>query len=459
MCANLLVGAADADITPAIGAPMGGYGRRQGVAEGIEAPLRCHAVVVDDGTTPVGLVVCDLLFVTRDLSALVRTLVGGALAWRPEQVMVAATHTHSGPLGLTLQQDPAYVTMVARQAAGALRAAFAGRVPARLKYAEAGVSSISQNRRDPGGPIETVARMLIADPISGAAGRDVVATVVNYACHATVLEYDNLRYSPDFPGTVVDVLRSLVGGGAVYLQGCAGNINPVWMRHDQADARRIGTILGAAAARSVSEARPIGPGQWAVNLSWYEDTAKEVTGSREIPAGQIRAESRAVALPRRARASLPDLERELREAVAEVDAAGADPARRRALSPRKAALEAELFFATNPGFYGDDDDGRPAGGGLEGGTEEAEVQVVWLGGETAIVGLPGEPFIEIAHEIRRRSAVSNLIVAGYCNEAAGYIPTQAEFGRQGYEVGCAPYQPEAAGLLVDAALSALASAA
>jgi Neutral/alkaline non-lysosomal ceramidase, N-terminal len=457
MGTNLLAGAADADITPAIGTPMGGYGRREGVAEGTHAPLRCHAVVFDDGTTPVGLVVCDLLFVSRDLSALVRTLVGDALGWRPEQVMVAATHTHSGPSGLSLEQDAAYVTMVARQAAGALRAAFAGRAPARLKYAEAGVSSISQNRRDPGGPIETVARMLVADPITGGADRDVVATVVNYACHATVLEYDNLRYSPDFPGTVVDVLRSLVGGRAVYLQGCAGNINPVWMRHDQADARRVGTILGAAAARSVSEARPIGHGQWAVNLSWYEDTPKDVTGSREVPAGRIRAESATVALPRRARSSPSDLKRELADAAAAVDAAAADPDRRRALSPRKAALEAEFFFASYPGFYGDDDE--PAGGGPADAVDEAEVQVLWLGDQTAIVGLPGEPFIEIAHEIRRRSGIANLIVAGYCNEAAGYIPTQAEFGRQGYEVGCAPYQPEAAGLLVDAALSALASAA
>lgn len=453
MCANLLAGAGSADITPAIGTPMGGYGRREGVAEGVAAPLRCHAVVLDDGTTPVGLVVCDLLFVTRDLSALVRTLAGDALGWRPEQVMVAATHTHSGPFGLTLEQDTAYVTMVARQAAGALRAAFAARVPARLTYAEAGVSSISQNRRDPGGPIETVARMLVADPVTGAADRDVVATVVNYACHATVLEHDNLRYSPDFPGTVVDVLRSLVGGGAMYLQGCAGNINPVWMRHDQADARRVGTILGAAAARSVSEARPAGHGQWAVNLSWYEDTAKEVSGSREVPAGPIRAESRTVTLPRRARSSLPDLEGKLREASAEVDAAGADVDLRRALSARKAAAEAEFFFASYPGFYGDDDE--PAGGRVD----DVEVQVLWLGGQTAIVGLPGEPFIEIAHEIRRRCGISNLIVAGYCNEAAGYIPTEAEFGRHGYEVGCAPYEPEAAGLLVDAALSALASAA
>jgi neutral ceramidase len=453
MCANLLAGAADADITPAIGTPMAGYGKRQGVAEAILAPLRCHAVVFDDGTTAAGLVVCDLLFVSRDLSRLVREMAGDALGWRPEQVMVAATHTHSGPAGLTLEQDAAYVTMVARQAAGALRAAFARREPARLKYAETGVSSISQNRRHPDGPIEAVARLLIADPMTGSPERGPVATVVNYACHATVLEHDNLRFSPDFPGTVVDVLRAVVGGGAVYLQGCAGDINPVWMRHDQAEARRVGTILGAAAARSVSEARPAGNGQWAVNLSWEEDTAKDVTGGREVPAGPITARSRPAALPLRAVSPLDDLERELREATAQVEAAGADTARRRALSPRKAALEAEVFFTRHSAFYGHDE--REAHGGVD----HAEVQVLRLGDQTAIVGLPGEPFIEIAEEIRRRCGISNLIVAGYCNEAGSYVPTRAEFGRGGYEVGCAQYEPEAAGLLIDTALSLLAASA
>jgi hypothetical protein len=38
-----------------------------------------------------------------------------------------------------------------------MRAAFAGREPARLKYAETGVSSISQNRRHPDGPIARAA--------------------------------------------------------------------------------------------------------------------------------------------------------------------------------------------------------------------------------------------------------------------------------------------------------------
>lgn len=447
---TLLAGAATVDITPAIGAPMGGYGARQGVAEGIAAPLRCHAVVFDDGTTALGLAVCDLLFATRDLTALARQFVGEMLGWRPEQLMVGATHTHSGPAGLTCAQDAAYVTMAARQVAGAIRLAFEGRAPARLKYAEAAVSSISQNRRHPDGPIENVTRLLVAEAVDGRLNDGVLATVLNYACHATVLEHDNLRYSPDFPGAAVDVLRGIVGGQALYLQGCAGNINPVWMRHDQEEARRIGAILGAAGARSVNEARPLGHGQWAVNLSWLEDTEKEVTAGREVAAGRIGALSRSVALSlRAARPTTQELEKQLRTVTAQLSAAAGDVDVRRTLSPRRAALEAELFFTHHPDFY----NLQPAG---PEGVEEAEVQVFRLDPQTAIVGLPGEPFIEIADELRQRSGLSNLIVAGYCNEAVGYIPVAAEFPDDGYEVGCARYEPRAAERLIEAALSALA---
>lgn len=454
---ELLVGAATAEITPAIGAPMGGYGARQGVAEGVGAPLRCHATVFDDGGTVVAMAVCDLVFVTRDLSGLSRRLIAETLGLPPENVVVAATHTHSGPAGLTLEQDPAYVTMVARQIAGAVRLAFERRAPARLLYNEAAVSSISQNRRHPDGPIETVSRILVAtEEIAGKPDGKVLATIVSYACHATVLEYDNLLYSPDFPGAVVDVLCGIVGGEAIYLQGCAGDINPVWMRHDHEEARRIGAILGAAAARSVNEVLPLGHGQWAVNLSWLEDTGKEVTAGREVAARPLRTRSELVALPQRAQSSTWQLEEELRKVLARLDQPGVGVDERRELSPSRAALEAALFFARHPDNYHVPDGADRT---VQGNVELVEVQVLRFDDQTAIVALPGEPFIEIADEIRRRSGLSNLIVAGYCNEAVGYLPIASEFPRDGYEVGCARYQPEAAARIVEAALQALAATA
>lgn len=456
MGGRLLVGAATFDITPPIAAPMGGYGARQGVAEGMAAPLECHAVVFDDGTTAAALAVCDLLFITRDLTAITRRLVGEALGWRPEQVLVAATHTHSGPAGLTLEQDAAYVTVAARKIAGAIRLAYQERAPARLAYTEAAVSSVSQNRRHPDGPTEKVCRLLVAQMAEGGPDAAVLATVVNYACHATVLEYDNLRYSPDFPGAVVDVVRGVAGGEAIYLQGCAGDINPVWMRHDQHEARRIGAILGAAAARSVNEVRPLGHGQWAVNLSWLEDTQAEVASGREVAPVRLQAQARRVTLPRTAPRGAAELETDLRELQAQLDAAGADMKARRALSPQRAAVESALYFARHPDNYHVRDDGRGAGPAQ---IDDAEVQVLLFDRQTAIVGLPGEPFIEIGDEIRRRSGLANVIVAGYCNDAVGYIPTEEAFRFGGYEVGCAKYQPEAAGQLIEAALSALAQTA
>ncbi|MGH9068081.1 MAG: neutral/alkaline non-lysosomal ceramidase N-terminal domain-containing protein [Acidimicrobiales bacterium] len=450
----MLVGTATADITPAVGAAMGGYAARTGSARGVASALSCRAVVLDDGATAVGLVVCDLLFVTRDMSDLARRLVGEAIGWRPEQLMVTATHTHSGPADLTFAQDRHYVTRVAGQIAGAVRVAFEGRVEATLKYAESPVSSVSQNRRHPDGPTEGLARILVAEPVDGSSEGQILATLVNYACHATILEHDNLQYSPDFPGAVVEVVEHVVGGRAVYLQGCAGDINPLWMRHDLAEVRRIGSIVGTAAARAVCEAQPLGSGQWAINLSWFEDTEKEAVGGRAVAGGPVRIASPTVALARRSRAPVEGLESDLRQVEVELEAAGADVDRRRALSARLATLQMEVFFARRPDPYAGRDGRQPGPGS---GLEAVEVQVLRLDEQTAVVGLPGEPFVDIAAAIRRRAGLANLIVAGYANQAVGYLPVASAFPEGGYEVGCARFEPDAAERLVDAAVGALAA--
>jgi neutral ceramidase len=445
---TLQVGTAAADITPPVGCRMGGYGSRTGKAERVAAPLRCHAVVFDDGTSPVGLVVCDLLFVTWDITSRARRLVAEALGWPEGALMVTATHTHSGPAGLTAGQDESYVDVVARQIAGSVIEAFAARRTAVVKYAQTSVSSISQNRRDVNGPIETVARLLIAESAEPAA---TLATIVSYACHATVLEADNLAVSPDFPGATVDVIEALSGGRATYLQGCAGAINPVWMRHDHDEARRIGTILGAAAARVVAEALPAGRGQWAVNLSWAQDTPKEPEGAQVVAAGPLSHRSVKVKLHRRERPALPEVDAELASIGATLAQEGIATGERHALLARRATLGMEHYFSQHPYVYA----GR--GGGPEANDEdEVEVQAIRIGRSAAIVGIPGEPFLAIADEIRRRSGLAHVLVAGYANEAIGYVPVADEFPAHGYEVGCARFTPEAADAVVNGALTALA---
>jgi neutral ceramidase len=56
-------------------------------------------------------------------------------------------------------------------------------------------------------------------------------------------------------------------------------------------------------------------------------------------------------------------------------------------------------------------------------------------GELAIVFLPGEPFVEIAQEIEKRSPFAHTIVVAYSENNIGYIPTEEGFELGGYEAG------------------------
>ena len=444
--AGLRVGAAVVDVTPALGIEMAGYGARQGVSTGIHDPIQVRTVVLDDGATQLVLAVCDLVGVGPDLVTRARELVEQECGIPPANVMVAATHTHSGPAGLRVQdgvdaRDNIGVT--ARKICGSVQLARSRLERADLKLATVEVSTISQNRRHPDGPIETTAKVLLAAPPGGG---PVVATLVSYACHATVLEYDNMEYSADFPGAMARSVERSLGGVAVYLQGAAGNINPVWMRHDFDEVDRIGGILGAAAARAAHELRPLGEGQWCVNLNWSEETPKEPAPGTVLHGVSLGATQSFVDLPRRAFADQEAIGRELEEVRSELAGLGeGDIGRRHRLTARRNQLSMEWVISSRLAAKAP----RPS--------HRAEVQALRLSDECAIVTLPGEFFVETGREIERAVGLPHLLVAGYANDYISYVPTAEAFPEAGYEVGCAQFEPEAAGLFTEAAVKAVQS--
>ena len=52
----------------------------------------------------------------------------------------------------------------------------------------------------------------------------VVATIVHYACHPTIVGWTNRMFCPDFPGVVRRVVEEQAGGTCLFLQGAAGGI-------------------------------------------------------------------------------------------------------------------------------------------------------------------------------------------------------------------------------------------
>ena len=202
-------GFAAEEITPAPGARMpGSFGERFG--KEVTDPVYAVAAVFTDGMTSVALVGIDALFVTRDSVRPAREAIEKETGIPGANVLIGASHTHSGgPIAscLACEADPAYQAEVARKIAAAVGRAWAARKPAEIAVATGKEDTIAFNRRfvvksgrevthpgKPGtphhddvvrvaGPIDPdVGVLAVRDP-----GGAVRGIVVNYACHATVM--------------------------------------------------------------------------------------------------------------------------------------------------------------------------------------------------------------------------------------------------------------------------------
>jgi hypothetical protein len=439
---TLLAGGATADITPDTGVPMGGYSARQGTATGVHDQLLARTIMFSDGSADLVISVCDLVGVGDEIVRRARQLAHSELGIPAGSVLIAATHTHSGPLDVNAAELTPYAEQVAQGILASIREAAGSRQPVTLKAGTVEVSTISQNRRDPDGPIETVATIVVATPAGG--GRPV-ATLVNYACHSTVLEHDNMEFSPDFPGAMARFLEREIGGTAVYLQGAAGNINPVWMRHDFTEVERVGGILGSAATRVVHELQPLGAGQWCINLSWSEDVEKPAAGTL-LTAAPLAATQVTVDLQRRPGRTQADLEEEIAGVEAEQSAAAGDRDRQHELTARRNQLRVEWAVA-----------GRLADLPPRAEMVPIEIQAMRISGECALVSLPGEFFVETGNAIRAAAGLPHVLIAGYANGMIGYVPTKEAFALAGYEVGRADFEPGAEQAITEAAVAAVRS--
>ncbi|HET9732504.1 MAG TPA: neutral/alkaline non-lysosomal ceramidase N-terminal domain-containing protein [Acidimicrobiales bacterium] len=433
----ILAGAATADITPGAGVTMGGYGARQGRATGELDPLLVRALVVSDGRREVAVAVCDLLGVGSDLVRQARDLIASECSIAPDHVLIGATHTHSGPAGIRPREDAAYVAVTARKIAGAVDVARRRLEPVVLKSGTATVPSVSLNRRDPEGPVQQDVHVLVFDTTGTG---PPVATVVNFACHATVLEHDNLEFSADWPGAMNRFVERNVGGVSLFVQGAAGDVNPVWSRHDGAEVARIGGIVGAAVVRLVHEMRPLDKGQWSINLSWSEDVEVQAVG-RLTEELSLAATSRTVEVTRRQRDPADVISAELAQLHRRLETLGTDDVlTHRQLRARINELTvAELIARAGPA--------RSA--------QSLEVQAIRLSEACAVLALPGEFFVETGRAIVRDAGLPMLLVAGYANGSVGYVPPAHAYPEAGYEVGISQFGPEAEALVVSAALETL----
>jgi neutral ceramidase len=237
------------DITPAVGAQMpGGFFKREG--KGVRDKLLAVACVVHDGTTPLALVGIDSLFITKPSVEEARRSIQKATKIPGDNVLIGASHTHSGgptASALGCDADPAYQAKVVSAITSAVGDAWNSLHACEIGIGTGTEGSISFNRRflmrdgreithpgkpgtphhqeivTPAGPIDPDVGVLAVRVPQG----KVAGVVVNFACHNTVVGGD--QFSADYVGFVRKHLQAHYGDNVpvVFLLGACGDITQV----------------------------------------------------------------------------------------------------------------------------------------------------------------------------------------------------------------------------------------
>ncbi len=221
---RLLVGAAVEIITPDPLLPVsGGFGPSNPVKEK-RGELTARAVVFKRGETAVAVVSLDLLGFPSVLANRIRKMVERIPG---ENILVASTHTHSGPDCYAFPDgkgghtgDLKYMDWVCQKGAQAINSALDTLKPASLKIATGEANGkIAYNYYAP----DLYDRRMNVIQAIGSDDKPIV-TLVNYAIHPEVLGSGVGILSPDLVGPLCDTIEAASGGKAIFVNGAVGGM-------------------------------------------------------------------------------------------------------------------------------------------------------------------------------------------------------------------------------------------
>jgi hypothetical protein len=223
---GLSAGAAVRIITPDPLLPVsGGFGPTKPATEK-RGELTARALVLRNGDTTIAVVVLDVLGFPSALGDRVRAKVGRI---PPENILIAATHTHSAPDCYAFPDgrgghtgDLKWMQFACDRAAEAVNAAIDAMAPVSLRVATGEArGKIAYNYY---APDLYDRRMSVIQLVGQGPQGKPVATLVNYAIHPEVLGSGVGVVSPDLVGPLCEQVEKQAGGVALFLNGAQGGM-------------------------------------------------------------------------------------------------------------------------------------------------------------------------------------------------------------------------------------------
>ncbi|MBA4187060.1 MAG: hypothetical protein C0467_03490 [Planctomycetaceae bacterium] len=143
-------GASAIDVTPEKFPVVVNCGFLEATGTAARDRLHARAIVLDDGTTRLAIVIVDSCMMPREFIDRVKELVTGETKIPTDRQLIAATHTHTAPavMGcLGTDPDPNYGPFLERQIVQAVRQAVANMAPAKGGWAVIATPELTNNRQ------------------------------------------------------------------------------------------------------------------------------------------------------------------------------------------------------------------------------------------------------------------------------------------------------------------------
>jgi len=422
------------DITPVIGTPLGGNVREDNRSRGVHDPLYANFLYLKEKETKLLFIGLDIVGVFGSFVRKIKSRIHQRTGILPQQIVVFATHTHSGPDVMECfkdEYDPLvvhYLEELERKLVDGAVACFGSTWEARVGVGKGNEDTLSFNRRiwmkdgtlrmnwegldpkevdRPAGPIDPDLFVLsVQDP-----HQRIRCLFVNFTLHSAILVGKDWLISRDYIDGLTRALQQRLGEDVVVLfaNGAEGNINHINVRDpDQGrgfeEAERVGSRLAARVCKVITGI------EYQTNVELQAITEPIKLPRRAITREQV---EQATALLERVNGKIPSL----------LDGVPEEAYAKEIIALSKVS---EPFI-------------------------ETELQVAQLGW-LAMVSLPGEFFVEYGLAIKKLSPFSHTMIIGLANDYIGYVPTERAFEEGGYEIKTARTSQllPGAGILVEA---------
>jgi len=442
-------GAATSNITPPLGEPIvGGWSPRP--ATHVHDELHARCLVLDDGKTRLGIVICDNVGIPREVYDAAKQIIHEKTEIPADRLLMAADHTHSatsarGPNRMVRDETLSpYQQFVVQRIADGVRRAVNNLEPARIGWGAAEEPSQVFNRRwhlkpgtptpnpfggedkvrmnpgrgsptllEPAGPTDPEIAFVSVQALDGRP----IALLANYSLHY-VGGVPAGHISADYFGMFADRIQQLLGADrlappfvGIMSNGTSGDVNnidfrkPAERRPPYAKMREVADLVAAKVFEAHQKIEfhdwvPLGMAQREITLAVRKPTEEQLAYARRVlekPEDAKKYHSR---------------ERNYADRVLQ----------------------------------------------LHDSPDEVSVIIQALRiGDVGIATMPFEVFAETGLEIKAKSPLPRSFTISLANGSYGYLPTPRHYELGGYEtwLGTNNVEPEAAPKMVEALLAML----